>query len=109
MLDICVEDYAAGADLTDPRISPICAPTHSGLPPALVVVLSVDPLRDEGVEYARKLAVDGVQVKLVEFDNLTHGFTHLAGIIPAAATATDEVLAEVGAMLETSTKATVGA
>jgi len=61
------------------------------------------------VEYSRKLAAGGVQVKLLEFDNLTHGFTHMAGIIPAAATATDEILAEVGAMLESHSTATVRA
>lgn len=109
MLEICIEDYAAGADLTDPRISPLCSASLSDLPPAVIVVLSVDPLRDEALDYSRKLASDGVQVKLVEFDNLTHGFTHMAGIIPAAATATDEVLADVVAMLETRSTATVGA
>lgn len=107
MLDICIQDYAAGADLTDPRLSPLCSTTLANLPPAIVVVLSVDPLHDEAVEFANKLKTNGVPVRLIEFDNLTHGFTHMAGIIPAAATATDDVLSNVRAELEANWKATV--
>jgi acetyl esterase len=100
MLEICVKDYAGAANLTDPRISPICAATLADLPTAIIVVLSVDPLRDEAVEYAHKLKAAGVKTELIEFDNLTHGFTHMAGIVPAAATATDQILASVRSALE---------
>lgn len=99
MLEICVEDYAGSADLTDPRISPLCASSLADLPPALVVVLSVDPLRDEAVAYADKLQASGVPAQLIEFDNLTHGFVHFAGIIPAAAQATDEVVKAIQSAL----------
>lgn len=87
-LAVCVEDYAAGADTNDPRISPMRAGDLSGLPRALTVVLAVDPLRDEGIAYADRLRAAGVRSELLEFDNLTHGFVHFAGIVPAAAEAT---------------------
>lgn len=39
----------------DPRASPIHAPDHSGLAPAMIVAAELDPLVDEGKAYAIKL------------------------------------------------------
>lgn len=97
----CYTDYVEeGEDATDARISPLLAKSLAGLPPALVVVLSVDPLRDEAVAYAERLREAGVEVELIEFDHLTHGFVHFAGVIPASAAATHEVLQAALAMLK---------
>lgn len=98
-LALCVQDYAGEADPSDPRLSPLRAADLSGLPRALTVILSVDPLRDEAVAYADRLRDAGVQSELLEFDNLTHGFLHLAGIVPAAAEATDVVIARLRDLL----------
>lgn len=47
------EHYLAGGeddpDGTDPRVPPLRAPRLAGLPPAIVVVAELDPLRDEGI------------------------------------------------------------
>ena len=94
-LQTCINDYLAGADPADPRASPLAAWSLAMLPPALIAVLAVDPLRDEAIRYADRLRGDGVPVEVMEFDNLTHGFVHLAGIVPAAATATGEVVARL--------------
>lgn len=98
-LETYVAIYVQDAGRTDARLSPLAAPSLAGLPPALIVVLWIDPLRDEAVAYADRLREAGVKVDVVEFDNLTHGFVHFSGIIPAAATATDEVVARLKAML----------
>jgi len=98
-LQTCCSDYAGSADPADVRLSPIMAVDLSGLPPALIVVLEVDPLRDEAVSYSERLRDAGVTVELLEFDNLTHGFVHLAGIIPAADQATEIVENRLAAML----------
>lgn len=98
-LNVCVADYAQGADTADPRLSPLKAADLSCLPRALTVVLSVDPLRDEAVAYAGQLRDAGVRSELIEFDHLTHGFVHFAGIIPAAAEATDEVVTRLQSLL----------
>jgi len=94
------DSYLGDADGENPLLSPLVATDLSRLPPALVVVLSVDPLRDEGVEYARRLNAAGVEARLIEFDNLTHGFVHFANLVPAAAQATGEVLAGLKALLD---------
>jgi len=91
-IELCISDYVADADPADTRVSPLVAVNKRGLPPALIVVLSVDPLRDEAVAYASALKADGVPTELMEFSNLTHGFVHFAGIIPAADVATRSVI-----------------
>jgi acetyl esterase len=103
-LQTCVDDYAAAASTSDPRLSPMAANDLAGLPPALIVVLTVDPLRDEAVAYADRLRDAGGTAELIEFGNLTHGFVHLAEIVPAAAEATGVVLARLAAMLGSAHK-----
>lgn len=98
-LYVCVDDYLGAADPSDPRASPGVAASLHGLPRALVVVLSVDPLRDEAVAYAAALRAAGVEAELMEFPNLTHGFVHFAGIIPASAAALHQVEERLRAML----------
>ena len=94
-----IDDYAGGSDLSDPRISPLAADSVANVPPALIVVQSVDPLRDEAVAYADRLREAGVRVELMEFDNMTHGFVHLSALVPAAAAATAQVSARLRAMM----------
>lgn len=61
-------------DLFNPLASPLEARDLSGLPPATVVTAGFDPLRDEGVAYARRLEEEGVPVDHRNFDDVTHGF-----------------------------------
>jgi len=90
--------YIQDSDTNDWRLSPLAAADLSGLPAAVVVVLTVDPLRDEGIAYAERLQ-QGSGAELIEFPNLTHGFTHLRRIVPAAAVASDEVLERFRALM----------
>ncbi|WP_343650200.1 alpha/beta hydrolase [Herbaspirillum sp.] len=57
-----------------PWASPLLAPDLTGLPPALVLVSQYDPLRDEGVAYARRLREQGVEVHTVFHLGMMHGF-----------------------------------
>ena len=86
-----MRDYCGSHDQADPRISPITSDRLDAAPPAVIVVLKVDPLRDEAVAYADRLAEAGVEVALMEFDHLTHGFPNLSAVVPAAAEATELV------------------
>lgn len=62
MLWSALNDLRDGADILDPRASPLLATNHKDLPPAIVVTAGFDPLRDEGFAYAEKLPNNGVKV-----------------------------------------------
>lgn len=76
--------YLSGAPPT-PESSVIDAADLGGLPPAIVVTAQYDPLRDEGVAYARRLEEAGVDVTLVECDGLIHGFFGMTEYVESAA------------------------
>jgi acetyl esterase/lipase len=73
------------AELTSPLIAPARAADLSGLPPALVLTMGVDPLRDEGEDYARALAAAGVPAESRRFEGLVHTTLSMSGSIPRAA------------------------
>jgi acetyl esterase len=81
--------YAFGADGVAPdwRGAPLRAPSLAGLPPALLLVASHDPLRDEALAYGQALAAAGTAVEAVEYHGLAHGFVSMAGGIDAARSA----------------------
>lgn len=63
----------------DPYISPLKADIDDlkGLPPALIISVENDVLRDEGEAYARKLDVAGVDVLNVRVNGTIHDFLML--------------------------------
>jgi acetyl esterase len=77
----------AGIDRTNPEVSPLRVGTVQGLPPAMVVLGELDPLRDEGLAYVARLASAGVSVASRCDAGMVHGYIGGAGAIPAAAEA----------------------
>jgi acetyl esterase/lipase len=70
--------------------APLRATDHSRLPPALVITCELDPLLDEGVAYARKLAAAGVPVEHLTEPGMIHGYFRMAGVIARARKSWDD-------------------
>ncbi len=66
----------------DIYFAPGLAADLSGLPTALILTAGFDVLRDEGQEYARRLAGTGVTVEHYCYDDMFHGFISFAGGLP---------------------------
>jgi acetyl esterase len=77
--------YFGGAtQAPDFRGAPLIATSLAGLPPALLILATHDPLRDEGLAYGHALQAAGTPVNIVEYHGLAHGFISMAGGIAAA-------------------------
>ena len=67
------DQYLRGPeDRLSPYASPLLAPDHRGLPPALIIVGELDVVRDDGLRYGAKLAASGVPVRTVELPGQAH-------------------------------------
>jgi len=77
----------------DPRVSPLFAPDHSGLAPALLLAAGHDPLRDDAARYAQVLEASGVPTRLVLYPDAIHGFVSMPRLQPSARAAVDEITA----------------
>jgi acetyl esterase len=93
-LEADLSDYLpeGGADVADPRISPLRAINVAGLAPAIIHTAEYDPMRDEGSAYARKLLAAGVSVEHVCHDGMIHNFHAMGAVLPQA----QLVLSQIG-------------
>ncbi|MGZ9720041.1 alpha/beta hydrolase [Rhizobium miluonense] len=58
----------------DPVSGPLASPSVAGLPPAFITVAHFDPLRDDGRNYAARLAQAGVEVWFREEPQMVHAW-----------------------------------
>ncbi|MGW2660005.1 alpha/beta hydrolase [Nocardia tengchongensis] len=69
----------------DPHpFSPLYADDLGGLPPALVVIPTLDPLADHGRRYAERLRASGTPAEVAEYPGATHAFITMPGLVPQA-------------------------
>ena len=71
-------------DANDFRYAPLGLDDLSALPPALVIVAGYDPLRDEGIDYAKRLIEAGNRVRLTNYEGMVHGFLLMGGVVDGA-------------------------
>lgn len=91
-----------GRDAEDPRCSPARAASLYGLPPTLLVQAGHDLLFDEGEAFGERLAGEGVPLSRLAYPTLPHAFTAMAGGLPGARRALEDIAFEVSAAFATA-------
>ena len=86
-------------DVENPQVSPARASSLKGLPPALVILAAIDPLRDEGESYAARLQQDGVPTECRLYEGVTHGFVSMAAMLDEGKKAVADMCDRLGAAL----------
>ena len=81
------------ADAEDWRASPLKAPSHAGVAPAIIVVAECDVLHDDGESYAEALRRAGVPVEYREYPGMIHGFLGMVPVVDDAMNAQRQVWA----------------
>jgi len=84
-----------------PEASPLRAEDLSNLPPAIVITAEYDPLRDEGIAYARRLEAAGVKVTHRHHEDMFHDFFSFVNLIDAGNGAVERVGSEIRALVAT--------
>ena len=82
------------SEMKDPLVSPQYGDLH-GLPSAIVVTAECDPLRDQDLEYAKKLEHSGVKTKLLDYPGTVHGFVQLPGYFQEGRDAIEKIASEI--------------
>jgi acetyl esterase len=78
---------------TDPRaLSPLHTDDLGGLPEALVVVPTIDPLADHGRRYAERLWEAGTPTRMTEYPGATHAFLSTPRVVAQAKPARAEIV-----------------
>lgn len=98
--------YVQSADRFDPRVSVLRVGDMTGLAPAVIVLAGFDPLRDEGVAYARRFDEVGTPCELIEYPGAIHGFMTLTALGPLADEATEAVATSIRRYVESRTSIT---
>jgi acetyl esterase len=80
-----------GTDLLNPYISPVSARSLENLPPAFIIAVAGDPLRDDAEYYAYALKAAGVSTKISRYPNMIHGFFLMSGKLDAGKKALNEI------------------
>ncbi|MGW0035529.1 alpha/beta hydrolase [Gordonia sp. NPDC003376] len=85
----------------DHRVAPATTADLTGLPPTLVVVAEYDTMRDEALDYARRLDEAGVPTSVRRYDSMAHGFFPMYAALP---TADDAIRSTAEAITRTATR-----
>lgn len=98
--DLCAW-VAPGADLADPRLSPLFADFASA-PPVYLQASETEILRDDTIRLAEKLRAEGVEDRTDLWPDAPHGWQLLLGWVPEAEDALERVAVFVNERLRSS-------
>ena len=91
-MDWFVDHYKrTDEDKLNPLMSPLLEEDLSNLPPAYVLTAEFDPLKDEGVAYAKRLEEAGVVVVYKDYRGAIHGFANMDRVAPMAFTMHEDI------------------
>ena len=82
-------------DWTNPHASPLLAEDHANLPPATIITAQMDPLKDDGKQYADKLTKAGVLTHYHCYQGMIHGFINADKLLSQAHAALDEIAVDL--------------
>ena len=87
-------NYQAGGipDFARQRMFPVEADLHN-LPPLLIVAAELDPLRDDSILLARKLAQTNTPFEFRQVPGVIHNFLHWSEALPEAVATLDAIAA----------------
>lgn len=89
-MDYFNSHYAPKGD--DVHVSPYLGKI-AGSPPTVLVTAGLDPLRDQGREYAAELIKNGVNTTYIEMPGNVHGFINIRKAVPSAQQDVDNMIA----------------
>lgn len=73
---------ATGGSAPDARVELLERRNWKPLPRTLVLLAGKDPLHDEGLQLAERLAPFAARLDTLVFPDLVHGFLHMGGFVP---------------------------
>lgn len=82
-IETCIGYYTTPEQRGEALVSPMVADL-AGLPPAVISVAECDPIRDQGEEYARRLGLADVPVRLRRWPGHLHSTMWLTELSPTA-------------------------
>jgi len=74
--------------------SPLLGRFDARMPTTLVITAGCDPLRDEGIAYAKKLAEVGVNVQHHQFDSMIHAYMLLRSMVEEEVEQTYQIISD---------------
>jgi acetyl esterase/lipase len=91
--------YCRPEERGDPRVSPLRAADHAGMPPTLIHSAEFDPFVDEAEAYGAALAGAGGSARVTRHPGMIHFFYAMPAAIPYASTAIAAIGRQVGEAL----------
>ncbi len=87
-----------GEDQTCPYISPMFAKSFAGLGKVLIAAAEFDGLRIQCEFFGKLLRADGVEVRLLRYKGMRHGFIEKLGLVPQAEDLVQEIAKDLLAL-----------